>query len=291
MLGDVELQEHIQQHVNTLAFGLILAIITGYFAWHKGFFRPFPFTCVPVISGKSVLKGFMAFILAELIVFPALFEVISQIFFDISLQHLSSIAKGWVNVLIIFGGFLAVLMVYFDLNLNVRLQIFKQTPLVWYKQLSIGIQAWLISYPFVMVLSQLLAILMLVIFKQPATEQIVVENFKRILSSPLLVSVTALEIIVLVPITEEFLFRGLLQNWLKSQFKHTSLAIGITSLIFALFHFSTKQGITNIELLFSLFILSSFLGFIYEKQRSLWASIGLHGFFNMMSVIFILMSK
>ena len=62
----------------------------------------------------------------------------------------------------------------------------------------------------------------------------------------------------------------------------------IASLIFAAFHFSTSQGLNNIELLVSLFVLSCFLGFLYERQESLLASMALHATFNAISILAIL---
>ncbi|MBI3211827.1 MAG: CPBP family intramembrane metalloprotease [Simkania negevensis] len=51
-----------------------------------------------------------------------------------------------------------------------------------------------------------------------------------------------------------------------------------------LFHLSSSQGVGNI----SLFIFALYLGFLYEKQCSLFASIALHMTFNSISVIRIL---
>jgi membrane protease YdiL (CAAX protease family) len=269
--------------------GTILAVGAGLFAWSKNFFKPFDVSSSVEIEGKSVLKGFLAFIFVELILVRQFLFFIGEV---IGIPRLgwSEEAQGWENLLIILAGFLSVLIVYYDLNRKTRLQIFQRTKSPWYKQITVGIESWIIIYPFFLVFNQLIAILILLTFKQSARDQVVIEHFKNLLSQPFLLGLTAFEIVTIVPITEEFLFRGLLQNWLKKQFGNGFLAIGLTSLLFAIFHFSNKQGITNIELLLSLFFLSCFLGFIYEKQHSLWASIGLHGCFNMMSIVFILIT-
>jgi uncharacterized protein len=66
-------------------------------------------------------------------------------------------------------------------------------------------------------------------------------------------------------------------------------SILLASLIFAFFHFSYSQGIDNIEVITSLFVFSCFLGFVYERQQSLWASVGLHALFNAISVVLIVL--
>ena len=92
-------------------------------------------------------------------------------------------------------------------------------------------------------------------------------------------------VIILVPITEEFLFRGLLQSWLKQKLRSPLCSILFSSGIFVFFHYSSQLGLSNIPLLSSLFVLSCMLGYLYERQHSLWAPIGLHCFFNFMSLL------
>jgi membrane protease YdiL (CAAX protease family) len=70
----------------------------------------------------------------------------------------------------------------------------------------------------------------------------------------------------------------------------TKAAILLTSLAFALFHYSGSQEIGNVSLIASLFTFALFLGFIYEKQSSLFASIGLHMTFNLASALRILLA-
>lgn len=292
MLEDHLIQEQLRQHIYVLIMGLILGCIAGYVARRKGFFKSFVPTFLPLIKGKDVLKGFAVFCLAELIVVPALIVVVFYVTTGqvVDLSTFSEQSKGWINALIIFGGFIGVWRVYFDLQRNTRYQLWRQTDLTWYRQLFAGIGAWLIGYPFVMIFGQVIAIAVLVIFREPTVDQVAVRHLKSILSDPLLFAITAFEVVILVPFTEEVLFRGFLQNWLKSKFRNVTGAVALTSLIFAVFHFSSTQGITNIELLSSLFMLSCFLGFIYEKQRSLWASMGLHAFFNFISIVLIFFS-
>ena len=119
-------------------------------------------------------------------------------------------------------------------------------------------------------------------------DQVAVKNLKSILSYPLLLTSTIGVIVIMVPLAEEMLFRGFFQNWIIQRIGRFK-GILVTSLLFAGFHFSISQGWANVELLLSLFVLSCYLGFIYERQRSLWAAAGLHMAFNAFSVGIILL--
>lgn len=90
--------------------------------------------------------------------------------------------------------------------------------------------------------------------------------------------------VIFAPIIEEYLFRGLLQTYLRTIFGPKG-SILLSSLVFSLFHFSLYQGIGNIPLLISLFIFALYLGFCYEKRESLLSPIVLHMAFNATTVI------
>ncbi len=147
-----------------------------------------------------------------------------------------------------------------------------------------GASTWLICYPLVALLAQLIAR-----FEPSDQEQTAVKALRMTTETPLLFAFTALLVVFLVPIAEEMLFRGFLQTWLRQKLGWR-YAILVTSLIFALFHYSSAQGTANLTLLSSLFILSCFLGFLYERQGSLWASIALHMMFNGISVLILMES-
>jgi membrane protease YdiL (CAAX protease family) len=272
-----------------LLLGLIWGLPVLYSAWKKGFFDPFPVSFLPKIRGKDVLKGFIVFILAEVVIIPAIVMVaVYAATGKILVYHsLDIIEKGWLNALIILGGFIALVRVYFDLAPQTRRLLWKQTSLPGKDQFLFGIRSWFVIYPLILAFSQIIAIVVSTIFQKPTLDQVAVKHIKSVMINPPLMALTMLEVIILVPLMEEFIFRGLLQNWLKSKLHHAAGAVLLTSLFFALFHFSSSQGVTNIELLSTLFMLSCFLGYIYEKQRSLWASVALHGFFNLISIIFI----
>lgn len=149
-----------------------------------------------------------------------------------------------------------------------------------------GAFSWVIVYPLIVFIGQFISNIVSFFYQGPEVNQVAVDHVQKIISFPALFFVTALFIVTVIPFIEELLFRGFLQGWIKGHLGRF-FAIIITSLIFALFHYSASQGVENIELVVSLFVLSCFLGFLKEKYESIWASIGLHSTFNFISLIMI----
>jgi membrane protease YdiL (CAAX protease family) len=290
MIAEIsQVQDQLQEKWLIFWWALSIGLLALTIAKSKGLFNPFTASSLPLIRGKDVLRGFGFFLFMELLLIPALVsltlklrgEDVQQVF------QLHAQGRGWINLLIIVGGFVGVSLAYFEIPSTQRQFFWRQTNEPWYNHVWIGIAAWFVSFPVVLAFSDGLSLILWHIFHHPLVEQVVVQHLRQIMAHPLLFGLTALFVVTIVPLTEEFLFRGLLQTWLKHKFHNTSIAIILSSLVFALFHYSSHQGITNIELLSSLFLLSCMLGYIYERQRSLWASVGLHSFFNLMSLLMI----
>lgn len=150
-----------------------------------------------------------------------------------------------------------------------------------------GILLWIVSFPLVVAIGQLVDMLLTLFFQFEGYEQVAVRYLKTTLESPLPLTLALFTILIAAPIIEEFLFRGLLQSYLK---KHMipKKAIVLSALCFSLFHYAPSQGIGNISLVATLFLFALFLGFIYERQASLFASVGLHMTFNAVSTFRIL---
>ena len=91
-------------------------------------------------------------------------------------------------------------------------------------------------------------------------------------------------ITIIAPIMEEFMFRGVVQNYFRKRYPRTQ-SIVVSSIVFSMLHYSFENSYGNIPLVASLFILSCFLGIVYEKRQSLFAPIGLHMLFNTISVL------
>lgn len=152
---------------------------------------------------------------------------------------------------------------------------------------GLGVLTWFLCFPIVTVLSELVDRMMKSFFGLQEYEQAAVKYVKIAMSQPFSLVFALLSVLVLAPLIEEFLFRGLLQTYFKKRLGRAA-AILLSALAFAFFHYSPVQGLGNVSLIFALFLLGGFLGFIYERQKSLWAPIGLHMSFNAISAIRIL---
>lgn len=145
--------------------------------------------------------------------------------------------------------------------------------------------AWILAFPLVLFLSQALDFLVVKVFNIPQLpDQIAVKFLKSTFENPLYFILAVIAIIILAPLIEETLFRGFLQSYIR-QHLGSRQAIVITSACFSLFHYAAGQGLGNLSIIPSLFILSLFLGFLYEKRGSILAPMVLHGSFNAISVI------
>lgn len=289
MTDSIDIQTQLDIKWLVFWWALVMSMATLGIAWMKGFFKSFKPSVFPHITGEDVLRGFGLFIAVEALVIPILAGVaFSLLKWD---PETSNLAKGWINFLMVLGGFATALFVYYFLTPEQRGQLWKQGTESSLHNLGVGIAAWFICFPLVMAFNQIISITVWHLFHHPFVEQSVLISLRLAKESPFLFGATALSLFTLVPFTEEFLFRGLLQSWLKRKFGMAWAAILLTSLVFACFHFTLEQGFTNIELLSTLFLLSCFLGYVFERQRSLWASIGLHGFFNLMSVLMVFFSE
>lgn len=93
-------------------------------------------------------------------------------------------------------------------------------------------------------------------------------------------------LVVFAPITEECLCRGLLFGPICRRCPW--LAYAVSSIVFALLHVLSGVGsvpLRDLLLSFVLYLPAGLaLGYAYQKTRSIWGSIVLHSFINLMSV-------
>ena len=162
--------------------------------------------------------------------------------------------------------------------------LWKDSPSSIAHDFGIGVLTWFISFPAAAALGQLFDTLLKYFWGTVAYEQNAVQFLKLMTSSPITLVIALISILVAAPVIEELMFRGFLQSWLRPRLG-AKAAILIAALCFALFHFATSQSYGNLSILVTLFGFSCFLGFIYERQGSLYASIGLHMAFNTASVL------
>jgi membrane protease YdiL (CAAX protease family) len=155
---------------------------------------------------------------------------------------------------------------------------------------SFGAMTWLICYPIVFTVTQLIGAIVESIFNASEKEQTALTLLKASANQPLQLFFFILSIAIVTPIIEEFLFRGILQRWFISKIGQAT-GIIFASICFTALHYTTDQGSYNLVLLPPLFVLSCYLGYLYERQRSLWAPIGLHSTFNLVSCLLALISE
>ncbi len=276
-----------EEKLVVFCYALMIGMFFFLLAYKKGFFSSFQSSQFPLIWGKELAWGFSAYLLSQLILMPFLigltFHLTGKSFNDF--YTLDPLTKGWWNLIFMSGGFLSIIPVYLSLPSYKREQLRSQTSTPWHKHIAIGIASWFVIFPLTTAVNQLISLVTFYFLQHPEKEQLVIQQMRQLSSSHLLFGCLGLTIVALVPLTEEFLFRGLLQNWLKRNLNHATAAVLISSLIFSCFHFSISLGWSNIELLPTLFLLSCMLGYLYERQRSLWASVGLHGFYNLVTLI------
>lgn len=88
----------------------------------------------------------------------------------------------------------------------------------------------------------------------------------------------AISVVVIAPIMEEIIYRGVVQTWLfRLLGKETRwLVLVIASAMFASVHLASVP----LEVLPALFLLGVILGWVYETTRSLWPGIMIHALFN-----------
>jgi membrane protease YdiL (CAAX protease family) len=274
-----------QENSQGLVFFLLLwTFAAQWFAMRLGFYEALPQERLhkPPLFFRDVLGAFAIFLLVQTALIP--FGALIFHYFQTGSWEMSpSFGQGWIQlVAIIFST--ACLILYILLGSRTRALLSAGGLQKFKKDVFLGSVSWLICFPLVSLLSLLVVSLLEYFHLNVEAEQVAVEFLKQALSDRLLFWVSFWLIIFVVPFTEEVIFRGFLQGWLRQKM-NPRLAIAATSLVFAFFHFSSSQGWHNVDLVCALFILSCCLGFLYEKTGSIWAPAALHMTFNAVSEV------
>lgn len=285
----------LKEHIELILFFGILAFLANWFAYSRGFYRlSFP-------AGKNsialkfvqVLFVFIIYFGTAAIVSPLIIKAYVHIL-KIYTPSASPTQAALMGGMQLLSALLSLLFLFFYCKYQDRALIKKiwkdyslpeSKPVLY--DIALGILTWAISFPLVAAIGQICDMLLYIFAGFQSYEQVAVRYLKNALASPSLLVVALFAILFAAPVMEELLFRGFLQNWLK---KHlgAKAAILLASLFFASFHLSSSHGIGNISLGLSLFSFACFLGFIYERQGSLFASIALHMTFNGVNTVRIL---
>jgi membrane protease YdiL (CAAX protease family) len=114
-------------------------------------------------------------------------------------------------------------------------------------------------------------------------DRVVTHQFLKILtnrSTPQIWRALAVLIaVVLAPLGEEVLFRGLLQSMFRRYLHSPWAAVICTSILFAAVHFTVLQSLP------ALFALSLALGYNYERTGRLYSPIMIHMLFNSVMIV------
>jgi CAAX protease family protein len=277
--------------LKSIGITIILAILANCVFNIFGFYKfPHPIDSREErLSSLLILKAFIIFLISSLIIIPSVTSLWFMLNGGSIPEKLPSYTETWLHLISI--GLTLTLFTAFILLIgqSTRRVIFGK-PTAWFNNLFTGCGAWFVAYPTVLFIGNLLSFLIFKIFGEQVVDQLAVEKLKNTTEYPFQFQVMTFAIIFVVPFIEELLFRGFLQTWLRQHIGRVA-AIFTTSIIFAFFHYSSSQGITNIQLVTSLFILSCYLGFLRERQQSIWAPIGLHSLFNGVSILILHVSS
>lgn len=184
----------------------------------------------------------------------------------------------------IWVGSITILITSFLLPSSVKRTLWQKHQ-SWRQEIWIGVKAFFVAYPISLFFAHLIMLFLLFFTSFTLELQIPIKELQKALSSPFFFFLLSISLCSLVPLAEEFLFRGLLQSWVKNKLSRPLYAILISSLFFALAHYRAAQGISNIQILVTLFSVSIFLGILYEKYQSLFICSSLHACFNAFSIL------
>jgi membrane protease YdiL (CAAX protease family) len=265
-----------------------MALLANWIGGKMGFFRlPKPYSVpVPLVQVVGVFAIYLGIMI---VIAPRL------IMYLLSLSYPAPPSVGMTNFLqlLILGALIFALSIFcHHQRYHITGKLWKDRTLPESQPIlfdfTLGILVWFLSFPITAALGQFLDMLIYLALGIENYEQVAVRYLRSTLGTPSQVVIALLTILVAAPIIEEFLFRGCLQTYFKRHLGRKA-AILLASLCFALFHFSPSQGVGNISLIPTLFVFACFLGYTYERQGSLFASIGLHMTFNLASALRIIL--
>lgn len=288
----LELFHLIPEKIATLLHLAALALLAIAIAWRTGFFHlDHPYELQRSRPRLSQLIGaFFVYLGIQVILLPSLaiaWIVATDGEASIEDTFAKPVVEGWIN----FTGVAIALPLLVGYSMLTRASIWEKRDLTTWQRLrdvSLGVVTWFIAFPIVTLAAETMHDFSRMMIEAPPLDQVAVRHLKSTYGDYLLTGASAIAIVAFVPVIEELLFRGFVQSYLR-QSHSAYVSILVTAALFTLVHFSPSQGVANAELLTGLFFLSLFLGFLYERQGSLWACIGLHCIFNAISVTMILL--
>ncbi len=265
-----------------VSFAFLISLVASVFGYYR--MPPQIAVAAPSIAGRQVAHVFLLFLIVQFIASPLIIQAMNQwngTYANIPLDRLPIRILGWYYLLNIMLAVCAVFIYFYFLNKERQKVLVGKGGL---SSFSFGALSYLIVASWVVAIAYLFEGIQHYVPFNIRAHQVSVEFILKIAEIPSMLLVAAIVIVCVVPCLEELMFRGFLQTWLKEKYGGPK-AVVLSSLVFAAFHFSPKQGITNIEILVSLYVLSLYLGFLRLRKDSLIAPIGLHATFNLLTFI------
>lgn len=279
-------EDTVFQTIVVIIISLGLGVVFSWIAYLKKYYTlPYKNAFQIPIQGLDVFMPFLIYFIIY-ITLPVLigFALLKS---NISITS-ANIAIFIVNIITWILLYLCMITYIVKRNKNLFLSIWKNPDLPqkssYLDDALTGIISWVLSYPWMIAISALESLLIWVLYKPSAEEQAAVQYLKGSLENPITTAVAIFIIVFAAPVVEEFLFRGVLLTWLRRFFGSYG-AIFLSALCFSLLHYAYSQGINNLPIISALFVFGLYLGFVYEKTRSLFSSISLHVTLNCINVI------
>jgi membrane protease YdiL (CAAX protease family) len=266
----------------------IIAVISGFFARKWGFFAPSKEVTNPLpnLTFPKMLFIIFGYVFIQITVGLIVVFFVKLIYYVWLGTSITKELSSWVDV---FSVFLTVPLLFKFFRLldpayyNAIVNADKNKNL---KNFSFGVASAFIAIPLAQMTVLGINLFLSTFYTIPDVDQEAVRIFKGTFQNPYLFSLMFINISIFIPCLEELVARGALQTWLRQKLGVLG-GILVASFIFAAVHFSWSQDVRNIELLASIFVMSLFLGYIFERQKSLWAPIGLHVTMNTLNLCFL----
>ena len=192
----------------------------------------------------------------------------------------------WLNFLTSFFILASIVIYLYFIPRDVAWKIWKRSDTPSFLQdIGFAFISFVIAFPLVIFLNESFDFILSYFFNiHELPDQLAVRFLKMSFEHPKYFFLSIVTVVAFAPMLEEVMFRGFLQSFIRQHLGSKS-AILLTALSFSFFHYSPEQGLSNISIIGSLFGLALFLGYVYEKQGSLVASMTLHASFNAISVL------
>ncbi len=165
-------------------------------------------------------------------------------------------------------------------------------PISWWRAVVAGCLGMIVSFPITLAVAQVAGVVLEWSTGQNFNDigHGTLQQIKESSSDPDVVFILIVAMVIIVtPIWEEILYRGLFQESIRShpltKGESPWVAIVITSLIFTTMH----GAMVDLRGLFALFVLSLGFGWIYVRTGRLLASIVMHAAFNAFNILLVIL--